>query len=446
MSDSPMNKILWLRRRWGLKMNPFPATAIARLGAEDDRENGLLFNPSVQASKIREATDKFILGPIYSGLKFGFLWSIGTGSGSDARGFGKSSMLQFLVERVNQDWGRQAILDAGLDESDATEEPIAAVLAAFDMANARSLNAVFYEAARFACRFSAHADDPTVAARLRLRLISKVGSDDATVLREAVEATQQQLRGRTLGPLVSEFVDLLVSNDPDALVRYVNDVTPTKRTRSGANYLATFLVFAKAAGIRHLLLCCDQLEDFASTTTSKQKRTVEIERFRDYVLELQPMSDMLSVIVTMHPRATSAIADMWALADLPSYDYARTENGQRVVILETMKSVGQVRDLLVPYLAAFRAPSDSSSDPLYPFTEDALQAILQHTSGKPRDILRTAAALIDTGAEANWKSIGSEATEKFLASFALDDSDEMWAIPALVDVNPWAVRAGENAN
>jgi hypothetical protein len=439
MSDAPMNMVLWTRRAWGLKKNPFPSTAIARLGSEDARENGLLFNPSVQAGKVREAVDKFVLGTIFSGLKFGFLWSIGTGTGSDARGFGKSSMLQFLVEKINQDWGRKTILEAGLEEADAADEPIAAVLAAFDMANARSLNAVFYEAARFACRFSAYADEPTVAMRLRESLVQRVGSSEPAELREAVERAQQLLRGRTLGPLITEFVDLLVGDDPEALVRYVNDVTATKRTRSGAGYLATFLVFAKAAGIKHVLLCCDQLEDFAATTTSRQKRAVEVERFRDYVLELQPMSDMLSVIVTMHPRAVATIADMWALADLPTLDYARAENSQRVVVLETMKTVDQARDLLVPYLNEFRAGGEHANEPLFPFTEGAVQAILEHTSGKPRDILRTAAALVDKGAEANWNVISEAETTKFLESYALEDADDVWSPGTPVDVNPWAV-------
>lgn len=443
MSDAPKSTILWTRQVWGLKKNPFPSTAIARLGSEDARENGLLFNPSVQANKVREAVDKFVLGTIFSGLKFGFLWSLGTGTGSDARGFGKSSMLQFLVEKVNQDWGRKTILEAGLEESDAAEEPIAAVLAAFDMANARSLNAVFYEAARFACRFSAYADEPTVAIRLRQRLVERVGSSETAELREAVERTQQQLRGRTLGPLIGDFVDLLVGDDHDALVRYVNDVSATKRTRSGASYLATFLVFAKAAGIKHVLLCCDQLEDFAATTTSRQKRAVEVERFRDYVLELQPMSDMLSVIVTMHPRATAAIADMWALADLPSYDYARAENGQRVVVLETMKTVDQARDLLVPYLNEFRSGGEHANEPLFPFTGGSVRAILEHTSGKPRDILRTAAALIDKGAEANWDIIDEADTAKFLESYALDEADHIWAPGGPVESNPWAATEAD---
>jgi len=77
--------------------------------------------------------------------------------------------------------------------------------------------------------------------------------------------------------------------------------------------------------VEHILLGCDQLEDFAATTTTKAKRAVEVERFRDYVLELQPMADMLTCVVTLHPRAEQAIGEMWRLADLPNFAPDRAE-------------------------------------------------------------------------------------------------------------------------
>ncbi len=257
------------------------------------------------------------------GCLVGYLWSLGTGLGGDARGFGKSSLMQFLVENVNEDFGRKVFLEMGLENADADEHPLCAVLASFDMANARSLNAVFYEAARYACRFRHSETSSTLVERIRQRLVDVVGDDDLEALIGAVELVQENLRGRTLGPPVREFLELLCDDDPRKLSRYVDNVTPTKRARSGATFLATFLIMAKALGIKHVLLCCDQLEDFASTTTSQQKRALETERFRDYILELQPMCDMLSCIATMHPRATQAIGDMWRLADLPSYDPGR---------------------------------------------------------------------------------------------------------------------------
>jgi hypothetical protein len=430
-TTGPVNKIVWLKTHWNLGMNPFPPEAIARLGGEDMRENGLLFNPDVQPDKVREAVDKFVLGSIYSGLKFGYLWSVGTGVSGDARGFGKSSLMQFLVEEVNQDFGRRFVISSGLSEADAEKDPLCAVLASFDMANARSLNAVFYEAARYACRFRKNANERTLAERLHQRFAENLGTTETTLLHETVESVQRNLRGRTLGPLVSEFLHLLCDGNSDALQTYVDGITETKRTRSGAMYLATFLTFVKAAGINHVLLCCDQLEDFAATTTTRQKRTIETERFRDYILELQPMSDMLSCIVTMHPRATQAIGDMWRLADLPNYDHDRGENQQRVVVLRALESTDEAKALLRSYLEPFRTEPAPDAMPLFPFTEDTIDVLFEYSDGrpKPRDLLRRAWTLIEQGAQNNLDVIDAANTRRILEAFSQPDDADDFLVP-----------------
>ena len=429
---SPMSKVLWLKKHWNLAQNPFPSEAIARLGSDDPRENGVLFNPAVQPTKVAEAMERFVLGAAYGGQKFGYLWSLGTGIHGDARGFGKSVLLQYLVEAVNQDFGKRAFLEAGLDESDAAEKPMCAVLASFDMANARSLNAVFYEAARYACKFSKTPEEPTLAERIRERLVATVGSDETSDLVEAVQNVQLNLRGRTLGPPVEEFLELLCGRDnSSALKTYVDSITPTKRARSGASYLATFLLVVKAAGIDHVLLCCDQLEDFAATTTTRQKRTIETERFRDYILELQPMGDMLSVIVTMHPRATQAIGEMWRLADLPSYDYNREENRHRIVVMEPLRSVDEAAMLINLYLEKSRKAPAPGHEPLMPFTRPAVEAIFVRSDGKPRDILKKAYALIDAAAEHNWDLIDGERATQLLDSFRTVEVDDYWTAPSV---------------
>jgi hypothetical protein len=424
-----INKIVWLKTRWHLDQNPFPPEAIARLGGEDKRENGLLFNPAVQPDKVRESVDKFVLGSVYSGLKFGYLWSLGTGVNGDARGFGKSSLMQFLVEEINRDFGHRFIVESGLSEADARKDPLCAVLASFDMANARSLNAVFYEAARYACRFRKTDDDQALVERLHTRLAEKVGSDQPSDLRAAVEVVQRNLRGRTLGPLVTDFLQLLCEGRPEPLQEYVDGVSATKRTRNGAMYLATLLAFVKASGINHVLLCCDQLEDFAATTTTRQKRSLETERFRDYILELQPMSDMLSCIVTMHPRATQAIGDMWRLADLPSYDYDRGENQQRVVVLREIENLAQAKALLGSYLEPFRTAAAPTSQPLFPFTDEAVEVLFEHSTAKPRDLLRKAWTIIEQGAENNWETITGPNATRILANFSPSEESDDFVLP-----------------
>ena len=417
-------KIVWIKKHWKLSSNPFPQEAIARLGGTDVRENGLLFDPEVLPGQVSEAAEKFVLGAAYSGLRFGYLWSLGVGIQGDARGFGKSSLMQYLVEKVNEDFGRDIFIRTGLDDEDADEHPLCAVLASFDMANARSLNAVFYEAARYACRFRRTEESPTLAERLLTRLVEVADTNDPDQLVRFVQHEQENLRGRTLGPPVEEFLYLLCAADAQKLGQFVDNTTPTKRTRSGAIYLATLLIFAKAAAIEHVLLCCDQLEDFASTTTSRQKRTLETERFRDYILELQPMCDMLSCVVTMHPRAEQAIGNEWRLADLPSYEHDREENRHRVVVLRSLEDIGHVNGILLSYLREFRTEEPPEDLPLFPFAADAVEALHGRSGGRPRDILRKASALIETGAEENWDVIDGQKAVHALDSLRADDTEE----------------------
>ena len=133
-SDRKQNAVLWMRRHWHLDRNPFPQGGIAALAREDNRENGRLFRPDVQPGKIPEAIDKFVVGAVYSGLKFGYLWSISGPASNDYRGYGKSSMLQYLVEETNKDLGFSVLTSAGFSAEEAQADPICAVLGSFERA------------------------------------------------------------------------------------------------------------------------------------------------------------------------------------------------------------------------------------------------------------------------------------------------------------------------
>src|SRR5947208_950108 len=111
-SPRKQNAVLWMRRKWRLERNPFPQGGIASLAREDNRENGRLFRPEVQPDKIPEAAEKFVVGAAFSGLKFGYLWSISGPASNDYRGYGKSSMLQYLVEETNKEFGKSLFAEA----------------------------------------------------------------------------------------------------------------------------------------------------------------------------------------------------------------------------------------------------------------------------------------------------------------------------------------------
>ena len=90
---------------------------------------------------------------------------------------------------------------------------------------------------------------------------------------------------------LDDFVQLLCAGDSTALGRYVAQVKSGARTRVGAaNFLATFLLFVKAADVPHVLFGCDQLEDFAATTTSKPKRALETVRPTRNARQIRPIT------------------------------------------------------------------------------------------------------------------------------------------------------------
>jgi hypothetical protein len=417
---------VWLKRNWKLKDNPFPTSGIVRLGGKDRRENGLLYDDAVNADKFVEAVEKFVLGAAFSGLRFGYLWSMGIGAGdSEARGFGKSALMQHLAWNLNQDFGQAAYLSCGLDESDAAEAPICGLLTSFDTTQIRSLAAALFTAVEYAVDFKTEDSEPTLAVRLRDRLAARAGDDDPSVLAKLVFDEQRKLRGRTLGPPDEKLLNALCAADPTVAADYLDQVKPATRTRNGAIFLSTFLLFASAAGIQHVLLCCDQLEDLASTTTAKAKRDLETERFRDVILETLPMADMLAVVVTMHPRAALTIGQAWQLADLPSFEPNDMANRHRVVVLEVLHSVPEAAGLLRTYLDAARK-DDSGRAPgdLYPMTEDAIDALFARSNRKPRDILRKAHGIFEQAASENLDLIDGTTVARYLDALSPDDDDD----------------------
>ncbi|RWQ29929.1 hypothetical protein [Mesorhizobium sp.] len=418
----PLPAVAWIRNKWGLERNPFPAEAIAVLGGSDDRENGRLFRPEVQTEQFDEAIGKFVLGAIYNGQRFGALWSQSTVFDSDSRGYGKSVLLQYLSCFLNEDFGTAAFTKVGMEESDALENPVCALLASFDTASTKNLNSLLFSTVEYGADFRLHDDDPTLYERLYERLCAVAGTEDTLTLTERCHDVYRALKGRTLGPPEEKFLVALCAGESRAVQDYLDGITPQKRTRSGANFLATMLLFIKAAGIGKVMLFCDQLEDFASPQTPKKTRSVEVERFRDFIVELLPMADMVSIVVTMHPRALASIEEFWQLADLPSL---RVDEANRhiVVVMPPLGTHDQAKRLLTAYLHAARRDEATASDALSPFTEDAIEELWSHSTKKPRDLLRKAHKMITFAAADNLDKIDAAVVESHLSLIAAGDDE-----------------------
>ncbi len=132
---------------------------------------------------------------------------------------------------------------------------------------------------------------------------------------------------------------------------------------------------------------------------------------------------MLTVVVTLHPRAQQAIHDMWRLADLPDFSPDRVENQSRIVILDAIEDIDRAKALLRPYMEEARSDSFPQEKEFHPFTSDAIEVLFARSDGKPRDLLRKAFALIEQGSTKNWDYIDGRHAAEVLDSLTIPDEE-----------------------
>ncbi|MCI0674118.1 MAG: hypothetical protein L0Y64_27030, partial [Myxococcaceae bacterium] len=170
----------------------------------------------------------------------------------------------------------------------------------------------------------------------------------------------------------------------------------------------------------------DQLEDLATSEyVPKAKRSKEVGRLRDIILEMPPFVGNVHFVFTFHVRAASALMEMWAQNRLPSYDAEDKANNGCVVVLRGIHEVERARKLLVTYLAARR--DGQGGDPLSPFDEGAIPVLLARSGGRPGMLLQQAHRLFDCAAE--------EGRERIDAAYASAILGAAGARPAALRMN-----------
>jgi hypothetical protein len=398
--------IKWMREKYYLSRNPFPRDAILAQGSDESCENGTIFNPEVSPKEVEEFLDKFVLQPTYvKGSGFGALWSLGLDD--EARGFGKSSLGLYSAKKICADFGFDMLISSGLSEKEAKETPLISSLAAFDKQNVNNFNAVAFEHVMWLTESFEGLYDKSPIERLRERIIEIIdtdgkaksgGSNKAEAISEKVEDVRVKIKGKIIGPLNEEFLNHLIYSDNITIKKYLQGVSVWQRTRNGFVYLDTLLTFAIAAGIKKAILFIDQVEDFASTGIPLSKRTREVERFRDIVKETGPFNSIVYYILTMHPRALTAIENSWEDARLPSLRYDVPENRERTVVLRGIQSDDESIKLFASYLEHPDYRLKGASEVLHPFSKDAISLLRERNGGRAGYMLIQAHNILQQGA------------------------------------------------
>lgn len=386
-----LSKYEFMADAWGLDSNPFPASTI--------NTSPTNINEAVFPDEFRAVREKLVTDAIVSGRPLGFLWSIPPSPGGEDTGLGKTGTMRRVAWELNRDWG-EGLVPLGararlLGQTDAT-----ALYTTFDRNKVTSLNAALFQAVVYAADPANSPDGRPLAQRLRDRLIKRhiLERDDVAGVRAVLASERSRLApGRPV--LRAEALAALAVPDEggSVLANALAEVSDASRQRSGLDYFEAFFTLAQAAGVYHVFVFVDQLEDLANSTVPRAKRSKEVERIRDVAFENPMFVGKLHLVFTMHGRAQHAVEGFWREARLPRFDRA-TSTDEYVVTLQGVQTDQQAAELLHTYMRPFRP---ERPDDIAPFDPSSLAVLREVRDGRVGPMLELARLVFDRAATHN---------------------------------------------
>jgi hypothetical protein len=397
-----------MEEAWKLDGNPFPSEGIRRPGRQEP------FSPKVFPDETADFKRKLVRGAIQGGRSVGFLWSRGPGGDT---GYGKTTLMEAAAREINSDLGEKVLLETGMRPERVV--PIAAVYANLNNLDAAGLYPVLFQATVDAATTSVSGEHALVDT-LRDRIVEAVGAESLKIeaaLRDA------QLRIAPGGsPLRPELTNAFATGGAAYLHQQLGQVSQASRLRSGLQYLDFLMAILAAAGVDHLFLFIDQLEDLAiNKSITSAKRSREIGRIRD-LLESEPYASRAHWVFTFHNSAAIVLERFWEQNRLPRFEIA-PDNTASVVVLRGLTTDDQVAELLKVYLDEKRL--EPIDDDLLPFRPDALAVLREVAQARVGIVLSRAHELLNAAAERGRGEIsGDFAQQYFQGSIAALDNHE----------------------
>ncbi len=385
-----------MEEAWNLEANPFPAEAIH---AQDSP-----YSPTVFDEEAQEFRRKLIRGSVRGSANVGFLWSRGVHADT---GFGKTTLMREITKEINHDLGVDTLTKAGVRAD--KQVPIAAAFSNLNNLNASGLYPVLFNAVVDLTHSTPNGT--SVLDQARARIVEDLGSHDPNRLSSHVTDTWLNICG-TAPPLRPEVVRAFADAGSQGVKAALGTVSATARLRNGLHYLDFALAALAAAGVDHLYLMIDQLEDLATTRTiTAAKRSREIGRIRD-MLEGPPYANRVHFVFTFHIRAAQRLERFWEENRLPPFEIS-SSNVASVVVLRGLRDDAQVSDLLRVYLEDNR--EGQVEDDLLPFDVDAITVLREVSDGRVGILLNRAREILDFAAEHGAPRITGELASGFFA-------------------------------
>ena len=423
-SESPYQKL-------GLRDLPFPVVAVLDPYNADDRRNGAIYAEET----IRSSIDKFkrlLIRPndFENRTRLAYLWS--KGDQETGRGVGKTALLRYFRQRINQDWGNTeyggrfsalVVYISFPNQVDRRYMEQLALSALVDICK----NGVL-ESSRAALRsyqlseqqvqeIMTNSDGTTDAANILNDDILKCNGIDAKELDSAVkdQLVRQGVRLLSAAELSrGSFENFLKSHRRDYSLEPLYVPRDTKILDYSRDFLFNDVVlYLRESGFAGGYLFVDDIENLVDQMTRRHR----IEFAKEFAIcTVRPgyangTHNFFSCVITTHQQASVSLSAAWGEAGLSGI--ARLDPNDPNSVELPLPNEDQARAIIVAHLDHYRTNTQEDGT-IKPFTEDGIAALLKDRQ-HPRILLTAAAAVVSSAVDKGLTSIGASHVEETIA-------------------------------
>ena len=405
----------------GLRDLPFPFTAVADPYNTDPRRNGAIYAEEPVRPSI-EKFERLLIRPndFQNRVRLAYLWS--RGDQETGRGMGKTALLRYFRQRINQDWG--------LTEFNGQFSALVVYVSFTSQVDRRYMEQLALSALVDICRSRVLESSQ---ASLRLEQLTPEmaqqvvtnpdGSKDyANLLNdETLDANgvdpallNQQVTARLIEEGVQSasatalaagsFEDYLKSFRRDHSLEPLYVPRDTKILDFSRGFLFNDVVlYLRAAGFQGGYLFIDDIENLVDQMARRHR----LEFAKEFALcTVRPgyantTHNFFSSVLTTHQQASVGLSAAWGEAGLAGI--ARLDPNDPNSVELPLPSTDQAREIIIAHLDHYRLDPDKKGS-IEPFTEDGMSALIMNRQ-HPRLLLSVAAAVVSRAAQDGIQSI-----------------------------------------
>lgn len=416
-----------------LKENPFPNTPYVNKLNEDNRYNGRIYESKIREREYSQILENFIKVPQsdQNHLRLGYLLDYSF----VGRGNGKSAFALNLLENIN----REFCLDLTNEVNKCfglhiTPEPSGRTKTFYSFTDL-IFDAILEKGIINYCLASLRL--PAIAAQYAK--INFEEEDQDQLIKDLnnhewysenkidVSQITKSYYNENLNRIDSSFPlrkDLTNYYSPHVVTQnhfkkyYYEDL---KKGKDRINFLFNDLVlFFEAAGFNGAYLIVDDFERIPDFQSEKLKQEFALEirtNFFDGILENAKIG-FYNLILVLHAGVPRLVEKAWAVSGMNRRSPMNDEGGKHTVRFDKL-TVEHAILMIEKYLEEYRLPG-KKTDPLHPFTEDAIRIIGEKSELNASAILEKAYGLIENAISDKTEIIDSDYVNQKLG--AIEDA------------------------